>query len=274
MKYVIRKKRKLYIEKIEASFRDNARKIPKFNNFRKYHKAILNHRFVLNPVITFNNRVAKSPEEKEELFNDYFCSVFRPAARSESCSETPISWEVTPNQLTEITVTRVEIATYLSNLDSFKATGPDGIHGRTLKECSSVIAPSLYTLFNYSLHSILPTEWKSADITPVHKKEKKEPAINYRPISLLSVISKVLKRCVYNRLYPHVKNSIKNAQHEFLSSRSCVTQLVLTLHQIGQSLDSNIQTDALFFDFAKAFDSVDHGILLATQIVRHLWHLL
>ena len=148
-------------------------------------------------------------------------------------------------------------------IDPSKAPGPDNIPGQILKQCSAVIAPSLCSLFNHSLRSgTLPSEWKSANVAPVHKKNKKEPATNYRPISLLSIISKVLERCVCHRFYDHVKDMINKAQHGFLHGRSCVTQLLATLHHIGQLLDRNVQTDILFLDFAKAFDSVDHTILL------------
>ena len=148
-------------------------------------------------------------------------------------------------------------------MDPTKATGPDGIPARVLRECSYAIAPSLCSLFNHSLHTgTVPSEWKSADVSPIHKKDKKELAINYRPISLLSVISKVLERCVCNRFYEHVRDSINEAQHGFLHGRSCATQLLSTLHRIGQFLDKNTQTDILFLDFTKAFDSVDHVILL------------
>ena len=105
-------------------------------------------------------------------------------------------------------------------------------------------------------------DWKSANVIPVHKKEKKELATDYRSISLLSIISKVLERCVCNRFYDHVRGMINDAQHGFLHGRSCVTQLLTTLHRIGQLLDDNIQTDVIFLDFAKAFDSVDHNIPL------------
>ena len=63
------------------------------------------------------------------------------------------------------------------------------------------------------------------------------------------------------RLYEHVRDVINNAQHGFLRGRSCVTQLLGTLHQIGKLLDQTIQTDVLFLVFAKAFDLVDHDIL-------------
>ena len=78
-------------------------------------------------------------------------------------------------------------------MDPTKAAGPDGIPARVLRECSYAIAPSLCSLFNHSLHTgTVPSEWKSADVSPIHKKDKKELAIKYRPISLLSIISKVL----------------------------------------------------------------------------------
>ena len=158
-------------------------------------------------------------------------------------------------QLSDITVSEEEVAHHLAHLDPTKATGPDGIPARVLRECSYAIAPSLCSLFNHSLHTgTVPSEWKSADVSPIHKKDKKELAINYRQISLLSIISKVLERCVCNRFYEHVRDSINEAQHGFLHGRSCATQLLSTLHRIGQLLDKNTQTDILFLDFAKAFD--------------------
>jgi hypothetical protein len=79
---------------------------------------------------------------------------------------------------------------------------------------------------------------------------------------VLSIISKVLGRCVCIKFYDHVRVMINDAQYGFLHGRSCVTQLLTTLHRIGQLLDNNIQTDIIFLDFTKAFDSVDHNIQL------------
>jgi hypothetical protein len=100
--------------------------------------------------------------------------------------------------------------------------------------------------------------------TPVHKKESKELAENYhRQISLLSIVNKTLERCVSNNLYHHVSGLISNEQHGFIRNRSCITQLLSVFHTIGENFDRNIQTDILYLDFAKAFVSVDHNILLA-----------
>ena len=85
----------------------------------------------------------------------------------------------------------------LSELDTSKASGPDKIPARLLKKCSEQIAPSLCSLFNHSLNiGQIPRDWKSTDVTPTHKKDSKEDAKNYRPISLLPIVSKVLECCV------------------------------------------------------------------------------
>ena len=110
-------------------------------------------------------------------------------------------------EILQIEVSVEEVRNYLNGLDTSKACGPDGIPARLLKQCSEQIAPSLCAIFNNSLSSgRIPREWKSADITPVHKKESKEPADNYRPISLLPMVSKVLERCVFKAMYNHIKN--------------------------------------------------------------------
>ena len=216
---------------------------------------------MLNSIICHNNRIAKTSREKAELFNSYFSSVFQPARSVFPLPSTSLL--LSTDLLCDITISEEEVAHHLSKLNPTKSSGPDGVPGRILIECSSVIAPKLCALFNHSLQSgIVPSEWKCANVTPIYKKGKKEFATNYRPISLLSITSKVLERCVCNRLYGHIRHMVHQIQHGFLHGRSCTTQLLSTLHDIGQLLDNNIQTDVLFLDFAKAFDSVDHTILL------------
>ncbi len=151
----------------------------------------------------------------------------------------------------------------LYHLDPNKASGPDNIPIRLLKECASTIAPSLTCLFNKSLKlGTLPSEWKLSNVIPLHKKGNKSYVENYRPISLMCVVAKVLERCVYNRLIDHIQNMISAAQHGFLRGKTCTSQLLSVLHRISENLDLGKQTDILYFNIAKAFDTVDHTLLV------------
>ena len=105
VKYAIRNKHKMYIAKIEASFKDN----PKM--FWSYHKAILYHRSTTHPVITFKNHTATSPKETAQLFNTYFCSVFRPA-QSTQINEAPSSL-LTSALLSENSISEEEVVHHL-----------------------------------------------------------------------------------------------------------------------------------------------------------------
>ena len=163
--------------------------------------------------------------QKAELLNKYFCSVVLSVTPDVNIDpmNNPLRTDMEISQIQESVD---DVTKHLSGLDTSKACGPDGISARLLKECSQQIAPSLCEIFNQSLSSgQITTEWKSADITPIHKKDSKEPAENYRPISLLPIVSKVLERCVFNCLYDHVNNLITPLQHGFLRNRACVTQL-------------------------------------------------
>ena len=94
----------------------------------------------------------------------------------------------------------------------------------------------------------------------MHKGGSKNVLDN--PISLLCVISKVLERCIYNYLRDHLSTLFDDSQHGFLKGRSTVTQLLSFYHEVGQDLDKGLQTDIVYLDFAKAFDSVCNRRLL------------
>ena len=100
--------------------------------------------------------------------------------------------------------------------------------------------------------------------TPIFKKGKKEEVENFRPVSLLPVISKVQEKCVANRLIEHdVSDVLHNCQHGFQAGKTCVTQLLQAFHIVGRALDKGKVIDIIFLDFAKAFNSVCHVNLLS-----------
>ena len=108
----------------------------------------------------------------------------------------------------------------------------------------------------------MPTLWKSANITSVHKGDNREFVENYRSISLLPISAKCLERIAHNAIYSHVSPYLSEWQHGFVKGRSCETQLVLTHHHWGKALDEGRQVDVAFLDFSKAFDRVSQPVLL------------
>lgn len=85
---------------------------------------------------------------------------------------------------------------------------------------------------------------------------------NYRPISLLSIVSKLCERCILDKLIPNLLELLSPKQHGFVPKKSCVTQLLTVLHDLGKTLDAGQESDVLYLDFSKAFDSVPHNLLL------------
>ncbi|CAB4039817.1 Hypothetical predicted protein, partial [Paramuricea clavata] len=131
------------------------------------------------------------------------------------------------SQLSNIVLTEFEVTEVLRYLDPQKACGPDGIPSRLLLELADEIAPSLSKLLNMSLSlGVVPSKWKFANITPVFKADDPTLSSNYRPISLLCALSKVLERCIHNHSYQHLAPLIYDRQHGFVRGKSTTTQLL------------------------------------------------
>ena len=157
----------------------------------------------------------------------------------------------------------LEVQKILSGLDDNQAYCADNLSSRILKEYASVLAPSLTLRFKKSFaYGHIPTQWKQAKVLPVHKKGNKSQVSNYRPISLLCIVSKVMERYLYNSVYNIVEPLINTHQHGFMTAKSCTTQLLSVYDTVGKHLDEGKQIDMIFIDFSKEFDSVNLNLLI------------
>ena len=154
------------------------------------------------------------------------------------------------------------------NLDASKASGPDEISVRMIRGTAPSIAPILAQIFNTSIktgkiHSV----WKASYIVPIPKgtnstTDSSAPA--YRPISLLSVVSKILEKIIHNRVLASLQEACppQTNQWGFLPERSTSGVLLAATHDWLTELDKGNEVAAVFFDIKKAFDSVPHRLLL------------
>ena len=133
------------------------------------------------------------------------------------------------------------------------------------KNCARALAPGVAALFQKSLDSgDLPKDWTDANISPVFKKGDKHLAENYRPVSLTSVLSKVLEHIVCHELHKHFDNNnvLTNVNHGFRAGFSCETQLTIAFNDFVLNTENNTQTDIAILDFSQAFDTVPQCKLL------------
>ena len=158
-----------------------------------------------------------------------------------------------------------DVLKLLHGLGPNKASGIDGISSRILKLSAAVISPSLTSIFNQSiLTGIFPNDWKIARITPIFKSEAKDEMTNYRPISVISVVAKIAEKLIYNQIYNylHNYNLLSNSQHGFRPLHSTVTALLDITNEWYTNIDIGKLNGIVFLDLKKAFDTVDHNILL------------
>ena len=141
----------------------------------------------------------------------------------------------------------------------------DGVSARILKIAAPAIAPPLAKLINICFASgTFPTAWKEAKVTPIHKQNSKSDKNNYRPISVLPVLSKIFERYLHNSLSAFLKdnNLMYSLQSAFRKYHSTETALIDIVDRMLLNIDDNCINGLLLADFQKAFDLVNHDILI------------
>ena len=171
----------------------------------------------------------------------------------------------TDQKLCLLPVTESFVFKQLKGLKVKKATGLDRIPACLLKDSAAVITQSITLLVNLSLSTgIVPDEWKQARVVPLHKSGGREVMDNYRPISILPVISKIAEKAVNVQLQQYLTqhgllNSFQSGFRRYHSTQTAVTYFCDT---IRRSTDAGKLTGALFIDLKKAFDTVPHDDLI------------
>ena len=211
--------------------------------------------------------------DKVSLFNTFFHSVF---THSEFQIPPLEELPVPAYSLSDIGISELDVFEILSTLDASKAMGFDGIGPKVLKHCALALYKPLHHLFLLSLSQhYLPSDWRTHLIVPVFKSGDKSSVCNYRPISLLCTVSKVLEKLIYNKIIHFISASICPSQFGFRPKHSSTQQLLIFLSSIQDSLASNSQADVIYLDFKKAFDSVSHNELLvklwSLGMTRNMW---
>ena len=206
--------------------------------------------------------MASSSKDKANVLNDFFSSVFTREDRSYIPDFPRASYNV---PIADMSVTIEDVRKKLDALNPNKATGPDEIPPRLLKELAAVLAGPIAIIMNKSIQEgNLPSIWKKANVVPIFKKGKKNMSGNYRPVSLTSVTCKILEGLVRQKLVEHLtdNNLVTDYQHGFVSGRSCSTNLLAVLDAWTETLENEGCVDTVYLDFAKAFDTVPHERLL------------
>ena len=155
-----------------------------------------------------------------------------------------------------------EVFENVLNLIQNKGPGPDDIPAKILVNCVYSLSRPIYLLFKLSLESgVFPEQWKYSFVTPIFKSGNQSDAKNYRPISILGSIPKLLEKIVCDHIKSSVMLGIGQEQHGFCKGRSTATNMITFTQTVLGALESGCQVDAVYTDFSKAFDTVNHRVL-------------
>ncbi|KAK4820059.1 LOW QUALITY PROTEIN: hypothetical protein QYF61_019001 [Mycteria americana] len=244
---------------LAAAVKDNKK------HFFKYISSKRRAKENLQPLVDGGGNTVTKDEEKAEVLNAAFASVFNSRANC-SLGTQLLELEDRDGDQNGAPIIQGEmVSDLLHHLDTHKSMGPDEIHPRVLKELADVLTKPLSIIYQQSwLTGEVPADWRLANVTPIFKKGWKEDPGNYRPVSLTSVPGKLMEQIILSAITQHVEDNqgIKPSQHGFRNGRSCLTNLVSLYEKVIRLVDEGKAVDVVYLDFSKAFDTVSHSILL------------
>ena len=255
----IRQSKRSYEQKLACNIKNDSK------SFYAYVRSKQNVQDKVGPLEDSAGNIISQGYLMAEDLNGYFSSVFT----KEDITSLPVAdakfQGAKSDYLGPLVVTPELVAKKIKAMKDNKSPGVDGIPPKLLMETVEQISIPLARVFNLSLkEGVVPFEWKEANIIPLFKKGSRNKSENYRPVSLTSVICKLLERLIKDHMVEFlVKHKLLNSsQHGFLKARSCLTNMLCFLEEITKWIDVGSPVDIIYLDFQKAFDKVPHQRLL------------
>ena len=228
--------------------------------FYKYVNKKLSRPSGVGSLIDDKDALITDDVHKADLLNNYFSSVC-----TKDDGNLPNFISRTSSTIETISFTPAIITRCINKLKTNTSAGPDGLPTIILKKLGDSIAYPLSMFFtSFMSVSKLPTEWKSAIVTPIYKKGQSSCCNNYRPISLTCTSCKIMERTIVLELtgYLRANNLITREQHGFLTRRSTTTNLLETLNDWTVAINGRHLVSTVYIDYSKAFDAVCHTKLI------------
>ena len=217
--------------------------------------------------IKTGEKVINTPSELAQTFNLHFSNIGQNlAAEIPNVNVVPESYmKPTQHRFSLKAPTASTVCKLLENVNVRKAAGLDGVSNKLLKFAAHIVAPSLTKIFTKSINTgIFPTERKIARVTPIFKKGKKNDLNNYRPISVIPTVAKIFEKLVYDQLFSYFNDNKLLTSHQsgFRSFHSTLTALTEATNTWAVNIDNGLLNGVVFLDLKKAFDTIDHSIIL------------
>lgn len=217
----------------------------------------------VGPLEGEDGKLHDDPEDMANILQDQYQKVF---SNPDTETNIHIDEESEPSAtLEDIEFTEQDIINAIKLIPPQAAGGPDKFPACILKECKLELSKPLYMIWRKSMDSgVIPHKFLQQTIIPIYKKSSKAKAENYRPVSLTSHLVKVFERVIRVKLVKFIVDNklIAPEQYGFQTGRSCTSQLIHHFGNLINILEEKCNVDALYLDFSKAFDKVDHQILL------------
>nr|CAH7756409.1 unnamed protein product [Callosobruchus chinensis] len=243
-----------YVQKIQHSINDDTHLFWSYiHNIKKSSR--------IPGKMWLDDRLLASPLEIVNGFATYFESMFCAPSESTTVPE-PDAHHFPTIDIDYIS--KEEILLSSKRLKNKKAVGTDKLPTFIVKDCIGALTLPLSIIFNLSIKSsTFPSKWKEAKVVPILKSGNSSVVSNYRPISVLSPFAKLFESIIYARIYSSVKHVITPTQYGFMKNRSTVSNLMVLTQYVSQIIDERGQVDVIYTDFTKAFDKVDHKLLVS-----------
>lgn len=211
-------------------------------------------------VMKFKSISYDSPTTIVNTFAKYFESVYDKTVYVSSILSNDVNVQLFGDSLR---IDEIMVKTAIAKISIKDTSGPDQIPAFAIRKMSQVLIEPLTIIFNKSLNcGIFPSAWKETKVCPVLKKGDRSKVTNYRPISIINYFSKRFEMCIYNLILEKVSVSLSIYQHGFISKRSTITNLLVFTQHIFDLLNDYPQVDVIYRDLTKAFDKVDHNLLM------------